>query len=254
MADAQEAPLEERPAAVPAPSATVLLLRERNHGVEVLMVKRGEGGDFGSALVFPGGKMDAGDRDEAWLELVGGARGLDAEQRGLRIAGWREVFEETGLLPVACAAGLAPGERGGGFVALVRRSGARLPLDQMQPFARWITPRFAARRFDTHFFLCGLDDEAVCDGFETVSAEWVRPADAIAMGAAGERKLLFPTRSQLRRLLEVNSIEEAFAVATAQPVTPIEPRRERRAEGVFVTIPPDAGYAVFEEALEGPQL
>lgn len=234
----------------PAPSATVLLLRQRD-SMEVLMVKRGAGGAFASAHVFPGGKLDEDDMDDAWLELATGADSLNRFERGLRIAGWREIYEETNLLPGPCLAGLSSQDRDCSFIELIRRSGAQLPLAEMQPFARWITPHFAPKRFDTHFYLCALDaDDAICDGFETVASEWIAPEVAMAKDTSGECKLLFPTKSQLRRLIASGSIEQAIADAAAQPIIPIEPRRVARENGVFVVIPENAGYAECEERIE----
>jgi 8-oxo-dGTP pyrophosphatase MutT (NUDIX family) len=228
----------------------MLLLRDRGR-MEVLMVKRGDGAYFGSALVFPGGKRDASDFDPSWDDHVEGAGTLDRAERAMRIAGWREVFEETGLLPGPCVAASRGADRSEIFLDLVRRSGGRLPLGEMWPFARWITPRMAPERFDVHFYLCALDGEdAVCDGFETVSAEWTTPAEALERGAGGERYLLFPTKSQLRRLGESMTIEQAIAAAAAQPVVTIEPRREVRGDVAFVTIPAGAGYVVTEETIE----
>ena len=80
------------------PAATILLLRD-DPSFEVLMVKRHHQIDFASgALVFPGGKTHAGDHDPAWADHTTGWEHFDAEQRGLRIAAIREVFEEAGIL------------------------------------------------------------------------------------------------------------------------------------------------------------
>src|SRR5271167_3818839 len=80
------------------PAATILLLRDQP-SFEVLMVKRHHQIDFASgALVFPGGKAHAGDHDPAWADYTTGWEAFDAEQRALRIAAIREVFEEAGIL------------------------------------------------------------------------------------------------------------------------------------------------------------
>src|SRR5690242_18465149 len=85
-------------AAVPRPSTTVLLVRDSAEGLEVLMVVRADRSQYASAMVFPGGTLDAEDADEAWLELIDGGDGLDADERARRIAGFRELYEETGIL------------------------------------------------------------------------------------------------------------------------------------------------------------
>ncbi|MBS0490491.1 MAG: NUDIX hydrolase, partial [Proteobacteria bacterium] len=91
------------------PAATILLLRDAPD-FEVLMVKRHHQIDFASgALVFPGGKSHAGDHDPAWAERALGWSDFDAEQRGLRIAAIREVFEEAGILLGRRADGAAIG-------------------------------------------------------------------------------------------------------------------------------------------------
>jgi 8-oxo-dGTP pyrophosphatase MutT (NUDIX family) len=46
------------------PAATVILLRDTDEGLKVLMLQRSKGGAFGGFWVFPGGKVDATDADE----------------------------------------------------------------------------------------------------------------------------------------------------------------------------------------------
>ena len=43
------------------PAATVLVLRDSEEGMEVLMVKRSKKPPFENLYVFPGGKIDEGD-------------------------------------------------------------------------------------------------------------------------------------------------------------------------------------------------
>jgi 8-oxo-dGTP pyrophosphatase MutT (NUDIX family) len=83
-------------AAVPA--ATVMLLRD-NPGLEVLMVRRHDKTKtHAGALVFPGGKTHGEDLDPGWADLAHGWDAFDEEQRALRVAAIREVFEEAGVL------------------------------------------------------------------------------------------------------------------------------------------------------------
>ncbi len=66
-------------------------------GLEVFMVVRHQAIEFASgALVFPGGRVDPGDRAVAGT-LPGGA-GAAPEAGALRIAAIRETFEESGVL------------------------------------------------------------------------------------------------------------------------------------------------------------
>lgn len=233
----------------PRPSTTVLLVRDGRQGLEVLMVVRNPQAYLASAMVFPGGVIDPEDSDEAWFDLVDGAAGLDPDERARRIAGFRELYEETGILLLA-EDGVAPTPSAGSadFREVVARSGGRLDLAAMAPFARWITPEGAPKRFDAHFRLCWTRTQmdAVSDGGETVAAEWLRPADAIELGALRQRTLLPPTRCQLDLLAQSSTVEEAVAAARARRITPVTPSFVRRADGTYITIPADAGYPVLE--------
>jgi len=236
--------------AVPIRVAATLLL-VRDDPFEVLMVLRSAKGPFPSALVFPGGTVDADDHDPAWDALTVGGKGLAAEERALRIAGFRETFEEVGLFiavdaqgeaiaPVACEAT--------GFREVLVASGGRLPLDAIVPFARWVTPAGRGKRFDTHFFVCAAPAGQVagCDGHEIVAPEWIGPADAVGLSEGGEREILFPTRLNLLRLAESGTVAAALAAARVRPAYTVQPRLEQRADGVYSVIGAAAGYAEVE--------
>src|ERR1700744_4953495 len=92
-------------AVTPRPASTVLLLRDSGAGdagneIEVFMMVRHYQIDFSSgALVFPGGSVDAGDKEIiARPELYSGGEGLDVADLSFRIAAVRETFEESGIL------------------------------------------------------------------------------------------------------------------------------------------------------------
>jgi 8-oxo-dGTP pyrophosphatase MutT (NUDIX family) len=225
----------------PRLAATVLLVRD--DPFEVLMVRRAAGGSFASAMVFPGGVVDRDDGNPRWNAYVTGVEGLSRAEQALRIAALREVFEETGLLILAGGSG-KPACNASDFHAVVVASGGRLPLDTLVPFARWITPEGAAKRWDTHFFLCAapVGQEPVCDAVETVAVEWVDPARVVS----ATRKIVFPTRLNLARLAESSNVSEAFAAAAARPLVTVLPKMERRAEGLYSVIPAEAGYAETE--------
>ena len=258
--------MNQRPEpAAPRLSATILLMRDVPD-FEVLMVKRHHQIDFASgALVFPGGKIDPIDSDAAWADLCMGFDSFDPEEAVLRVAAIREAYEEAGILlarnpngapwsgnPMAVEArgAVARGQRS--FLDLVVALDVRLDLPALVPFARWITPVMMPKRFDTHFYLATapVDQLAVCDGHETVDAEWVRPTDALELAATGKRTIIFPTRMNLRMLAESNSSQTAINACQSRPRVVVTPWVERRDHGPVLVIPPDAGYGAVEEDLE----
>jgi 8-oxo-dGTP pyrophosphatase MutT (NUDIX family) len=246
------------------PAATILLVRD-HPTLEVLMVKRHHQIDFASgALVFPGGKIETGDHDPAWSEFTVGLEDAPLESRAYRIAALREAFEESALLLAKRPDGepwtanaeatdarhaVAKGELA--FLDLIRQLDVRLDLQSLAAFARWIAPPIAPKRFDTHFFIAVApkDQVAVCDGGETVDAEWIAPRTALDMAAAGERTIIFPTRMNLQLLAESADAASAVAAAEARVLVTVLPKLEHRASGPVLVLPPDAGYGRVEEPL-----
>jgi 8-oxo-dGTP pyrophosphatase MutT (NUDIX family) len=246
------------------PAATILLVRD-DPAFEVLMVKRHHQIDFASgALVFPGGKTHAGDHDPAWEGCCLGWEACEPLARPLRIAAIREAYEETGILLARHEAGgpfngdvraasarddIAHDRRA--FIDLVAELGLKLDLDALAVFARWITPAMMPKRFDTWFYIAAApaDQLALCDGWETVDAEWVAPAEALRLAAAGERKVIFPTRMNLQLLAEAADAVDAVARARARTLVTVEPKVVETPDGRVLVIPPDAGYGAVTESL-----
>jgi 8-oxo-dGTP pyrophosphatase MutT (NUDIX family) len=246
------------------PAATILLLRDAPD-FEVLMVKRHHQIDFASgALVFPGGKSHAGDHDLAWADHALGWGTFDAEQRGLRIAAIREVFEEAGILLGRHEDGRAIGGECATletrrkvdagelpFLDVVRELGVSIDLSALTIFARWITPPLTPKRFDTWFYVAAAPDDqlAACDGRETVDAEWIAPKEVLRLAEAGERKVIFPTRMNVQLLAEAQSADDCVTRARDRRLVTVEPQIEDRPGGKVLVLPSDAGYGAVEEPL-----
>ncbi len=255
-----------KPAVVPVPAATILLLRDGAAGLEVFMVKRHHQIDFiAGALVFPGGKVEKGDSDAALAAHCDGGGGWTDEMRALGAGAIREAFEESGIL-------LARDARDGGFVAagrldelqhyrplldrreavlaeVLEKEKLRLALDQLVHFAHWITPANMPKRFDTHFFLASspVGHAGSHDGRESVDSVWITPGGATA--DPKKWKVVFPTKLNLMKLDNSKSVAEAIAAARATPVLPITPWIEDTADGQILKIRGDAGYAQTSENL-----
>jgi len=235
------------------PAATLILVREAaGEAPQLLMVERAGGMAFAAgAMVFPGGRIDAADRELA------AAAGLDPAA----VAAIRETVEETAV-PV----GLRPLPDEGTARTLQNELVADLPLaellgdhglsldrDALTPFARWVPKFHAVRRFDTLFFIarCPAGDwqPRVIEG-ECAGAEWVTARQVLERDRSGEARLIFPTRRTLERLAEHHSFEAIRADAMAHEIVPVTPWVEERDGERFIRIPDDLGYPVTEERLE----
>lgn len=246
----------------PRLSATVLLLRDSPDGMEVFMVVRHHKIDFASgAIVFPGGSLDASDRDSRIRALSDGVDSIDDDTLAVRVAAAREAFEECGVLFARDPAtgSIVDGVRTAalgqkyrapleadeiGMADVAEAEGLRLALDQMTPFAHWITPTHMPKRFDTHFFVAPAPGDHVLehDGSEAVDSIWIRPGDAIAEADAGKRTVIFATKLNLERVGRNNTVSDAIASAAADKIVTVMPKARKTETGRILTIPIEAGY------------
>jgi 8-oxo-dGTP pyrophosphatase MutT (NUDIX family) len=255
-------------AVAPRPASTILLLRDSagpdgEGEIEVFMMVRHYEIDFNSgALVFPGGAVDAGDKDIiARPELYTGGEGLDAAALSFRIAAIRETFEESGILLASPrgSATLIDAEQAGEieaahraalseskttFLKILTDNGMLLTLDELLPYAHWITPEGMPKRFDTWFFLAAAPPEqaGAHDGRESTDSIWVSPREALAGGESGRFKLPFPTTRNLIKLGKHRSVKAALDDARGKTVVTVMPVMTRLNGGRQLRIPAEAGY------------
>jgi len=249
------------------PAATIVLLRESQAQMEMFMVVRHHQIDFASgALVFPGGKADAADYDAELLNHLDGAAS-DNDMRAMQVAAIREVFEESGVLLARSqgATGLIDSDRlaslepfrvqlNNGEISItefVVQQKLHLACDKLVHFAHWITPPMMPKRFDTHFFLAiaPTDHLAIHDGYESVDSIWINPQQAVEDAAEGRRTVIFPTLRNIEKIAQHGSINELMTATEAEQVIPVTPWTEKRDNGTYLCIPPEAGYLVNEELM-----
>ncbi len=260
-----DTPKKQPPA--PRPATTVLLLRPSKAAdaaspLEVFMVVRHHQIDaFSGALVFPGGKLEDADGDPRLRPRCGSAEKCSDEELKFRVAGVREAFEECGILlarrrgqrAVVAAADLKGIEERwrarlakdeATIVDLAEAEDLEIATDLMTPYAHWITPTFAPRRFDTWFFLAEAPEDQVAlhDGSESVDSVWIAPQQAIDEAAAGERTLVHATLKNLELLAEGRTVVGAISQATERKIVTVQPWVETRDGKRFLHIPEGAGY------------
>ncbi|GEB58801.1 NUDIX hydrolase [Streptomyces gardneri] len=230
----------------PRRAATVLLLRDGAAGPDVHMLRRRASMAFaGGAYAYPGGGVDP--RDEQPVRWAGpslaewaGRLGLDdpAQAQAVVCAAVRETFEEAGVLLAGETADTVVGDTTGEdwerdrealvtrelhFADFLDRRGLVLRSDLLGGWARWITPEFEQRRFDTWFFVAALP---AGQRTRDVSGEadrtvWIRPAEAAAGYDRGELTMMPPTISTLRALEPYGTAAEALEAAGEQDLTPV---------------------------------
>ncbi len=172
-------------------AATIILMRRRAAGPQVLMGQRGNAAVFmPDKFVFPGGAVDPEDRllegdvpaDAATLRRLAADTAPELVP-ALPRAAVRELWEETGLMlgspdPTAASRAVPPSWRGFYAEGLVPNGAA------LRFVFRAITPPGRPRRFDARFFLAeasdiaGVDDDFSAAGDELGGLRWLDLDDA----------------------------------------------------------------------------
>ena len=239
------------------PAATLILWRDPAPGSgtnpEILVVERSARMAFaGGAVVFPGGRIDAG--DSALAEALG--RPDDAA----KITALRETIEETAVVPGLN--GTVDPELGrelqralldgAPLAELLDHHGLTPDLDALTPFARWMPAFKHPRKFDTFFFLArapaGEWPPHPQPG-ECEAAEWANPSELLARIASGVVSAIFPTKRNLERLAQHADLAAALADARAHSLDTIIPWIEDIGGEAHVRIPEGRGYPVLSEPL-----
>jgi len=258
----------------PTPSASVMVLRDSPHGLEVLLVRRhSDSKVLGGIHVFPGGKLDALDCQTPVSQLEQSAEVLTASLgevmldvasgAGLYVAALRETFEECGLLlhrelPQHVPAELRQHLKDGlGFAAAMAQLGLPLQTSALKPWSRWITPRVPTvlnRRFDVRFFvaLAPEGQQALHDDYEVTETVWLTPESALRQYWSGDLGLVSAQIMSLSQLVRHASAAEVMSTASARLPLLVEPEPFVH-EGVrTVCYPGDSHHSVKHPVWTAP--
>jgi 8-oxo-dGTP pyrophosphatase MutT (NUDIX family) len=197
------------------------------------------------AYAYPGGGVDPRD-DDVLVGWAGPSRaewadrlGVDeAAAQAIVCAAVRETFEESGVLlagpaPDALVSDITGADWEADRAALVAhelsfaeflaRRGLVLRSDLLGAWARWITPEFESRRYDTWFFVAALPagQRTAKTSGEADRTVWIAPAEAAARYDARELMMLPPTIATLRELSAYGSVAEILAAAAGRDLTAV---------------------------------
>jgi 8-oxo-dGTP pyrophosphatase MutT (NUDIX family) len=198
------------------PASTVVVLRP-GEPFEILMVRRNDKVAFmAGSYVFPGGRVDDGDRPPSGAAMRPATFGdlSDAEEAAYRTAAVRELQEEANV---------------------------SISVDDLVPYAHWVTPEIETRRYDTRFFLARMPAGQTPrhDEGETTALDWLSPREAMARFERRELLLPPPTWTTIRQLAHRTSIEDAMAWARSKPIVRVMPGFFKDGDVVTLTLPGD---------------
>jgi len=250
------------------PASTVLIIRDGVTGLEVFMVVRHHEIDFAAgALVFPGGKLDKSDFDKKLNQYLIEEETSEREIVPYKIAAIRECFEEANILFAKNKDGRIIIDESELFKlkkwrdAFINESTSMYEFARLEnllfsigaliPFSHWVTPEKAPKRFDTRFYIAAAPEghEGQHDGNESVDSIWINPQQALDDCLSEKRTIIFPTRLNLEKLNQSKTVAEAINNAKNSNIVKVTPLIEKLDEGIFITIPKEAGYGEIKEAI-----
>ena len=238
------------------PAATLILFRTGDGDDEHLFVERAATMTFAAgAIVFPGGRIDAGDR-----LLAARFPAIDHDDASARICAIRETIEEAGVAigfldpPTQAQITKIRAQLLDGMVFADVLAAADLALDlaALVEFARWSPKINQARNFDTRFYLAQVPRNApvaVVDATENVRLFWASAQSVLDDAAADQVRVIYPTQRNLERLASLGNFDAA--VLQARAITPdrIEPWIKTCGDEKYLCIATGRGYPITEQLL-----
>lgn len=196
-------------------AASVLMLRESTQGLEVFIQHRATTMDFAAGVVvYPGGRVDEQDSAAAGQvpDLVATAHAKRWAQTSVADLGDEHAAFAASVLAVAA------------LREVWEETGATLSFQQLQPWANWVTPSGSPKRFDTFFYVAGLEpgQEPQHQTTEATTSQWITPTELLRASDAGRLRLMAPTRATLQAVHRLGSLHAVLgSSAQILPVRPV---------------------------------
>ncbi len=232
--------------AAPLDGARLDGARSPGPAVAVHMLRRRTSMPFAAgAYAYPGGGIDPRD-DDLLVGWAGPSRaewavrlGVDeAAAQAIVCAAVRETYEESGVLLAGPTSNALVSDITGpdweadraaliahelSFAGFLERRGLVLRSDLLGAWARWITPEFEPRRYDTWFFVAALPagQRTARTSSEADRTVWITPARAVAQFDAGELMMLPPTIATLRELSPYDTVEQVLTAAARRDLAAV---------------------------------
>ena len=187
-------------------AATVILVRDNNNSLEVLLLQRNTNASFlPEYWVFPGGAVDYDDLPEG-----------DELDRA-RIAACREAHEEAGVT---------------------------IDDRKLTSFSHWTAPVNFPKRYATWFFIAQLESNASIeiDNQEIQDFQWITPAAAIELHYQGKLPIMPPTFKSLFEIQSANNSRELIHHCRAQPSYKYFPKVIEHEDTHVILYNNDSGY------------
>lgn len=201
------------------PAATIMLAREKDKELEVLLLKRNKALAFAAGLwVFPGGKIEPEEKEQGADDLA-----------AAKLAAVRETMEEANIA---------------------------IGTEKLLFFSHWTTPEIEPRRYATWFFfgdVTGQNLEVKVDDSEIKKHLWINPQQALDKVKIGDLAMMPPTYISLQLIRKCTTIAQAKAKLTEENPIYILPVLRLIDRKMICIYKGDAGYTTGDPNTIGPR-
>ncbi len=198
-------------------AATIMLGRDKNGILEILLLKRNKALAFAGGLwVFPGGKIEPSEIEQS-----------DDDLEAARLAAVRETKEEADL---------------------------DIDKSSLIFFRHWTTPVKEPRRYATWFFFGNANltnSEVKIDDSEIKEHIWINPQDALDKIKEGELAMMPPTLMSLQLIRKCKSVSEVENLLGEEEPIFILPVLQMQGTKWICMYEGDAGYASGDADIAG---